>query len=297
MAPSWGRRAGALLLLSLALTGCGVEARRARPLRVVATIAPLADWAREVGATRVDVETIVPTGIDPRTFEPSVEQRRAIRVADVVLLNGLGLEPWLDQILEQMNASGAMVLDISQFVGPRTERVAPLDDEPRGALRARPSPQLLPAPVYSSYLWLDPGLAMVAVDLIAQTLIRADPGGLGLYRQNAERYKGDLENLDGRLQRQIVGWEWRSLLGRDRFLYPFARHYGLHVEVLEDDTRLPFFSARQPLVLDQWAVPTQQPLSVAAERPVLILNPIGNPQYMSLMESSVLSMTAVMARP
>ncbi len=297
MAPSWGRRAAALLLLSLVLTGCGVEARRARPLRVVATIAPLADWAREVGATRVDVETVVPTGVDPRTFEPSDEQRRAIRVADVVLMNGLGLEPWLDQILEQMSTSGAMVLDLSQFVGPRTEHVSPPDDEPRGAFRARPSPQLLPAPVYSSYLWLDPGLAMVAVDLIAQTLVRADPGGLGVYRQNAERYKGDLENLDGVIRREIAQWDWRSLLGRDRFLYPFARHYGLHVEVLEDDTRLPFFAARQPIVLDQWAIPAQQPVSVAADRPVLVLNPLGNSRYIALMESSVLSMTAVMAGP
>lgn len=297
MAPSWGRRAAALLLLSLALAGCGVEARQARPVRVVATIAPLADWAREVGATRVTVETIVPTGVDPRTIEPSGEQRRAIRAADVVLLNGLGLEPWLDQILERMNASRVMVLDISQFVGPRTELVSPPDEELPGPFRARPSPQLLPAPVYSSYLWLDPGLAMVAVDLIAQTLIRADPAGLSLYRQNAERYKGDLENLDGGIRRQVVRWEWRSLLGRDRFLYPFARHYGLHVEVLEDDRRLPFFSARQPLVLDQWALPAQQPMAAAMERPVLVLNPLGNPRYISLMESSVLSMTAVMTRP
>ena len=283
-----------LSLLFLVLGGCTAERQREQPLRVVATIAPLADWAREVGAERVAVDLVVPVSADPRTFEPSDEQRLEMRAADVVLMNGLGLEPWIDAILERAPASRVHVLDMSEFVGPRTEQISPADLGTPAAPRSPPNTRLLPAPLYSPYLWLDPGMALTQVDLIAQTLIRADPDGLALYRRNAARYGGDLENLDGDIRRQINGWMWTSILGHDRFLYPFARHYGLRLEVLADATSLSFVANKQPVILDRFALPSDAVLPPTHGRPVVVLNPLGHARYIPLMESSVLSMTAVM---
>ncbi|HZG67484.1 MAG TPA: zinc ABC transporter substrate-binding protein, partial [Herpetosiphonaceae bacterium] len=87
-------------LLVLVLTGCGSIAQRGEPVKVVASIAPLADWARRVGGEHVAVELIVPPGLDPRTYEPAPRQRAAMENADIVLMNGLGVEPWIEEILE-----------------------------------------------------------------------------------------------------------------------------------------------------------------------------------------------------
>jgi ABC-type Zn uptake system ZnuABC Zn-binding protein ZnuA len=105
------------VLAWLLLVGCTNVPAQTEPLNVVATIAPLADWTRQVGADRVAVEVIVPVGFDPRAYEPSEQQRQQIKAADVVFLNGLGMEPWIDEILDE-SRSGQIVVESSQFVEP-----------------------------------------------------------------------------------------------------------------------------------------------------------------------------------
>ena len=84
-----------LVLFAPALIACGQLGQQPQ-LRVVATLAPFADWARQVGGERVSVTQLVPTGVDPRTWEPSATDLQHLSEADVVLFNGLGLEPWLE---------------------------------------------------------------------------------------------------------------------------------------------------------------------------------------------------------
>lgn len=294
-------RASMVIALLLLTTACG-PLPLDQPLRVVATILPLADWAEEVGGERVHVQLIVPAGLDPRTYEPSEEQRTAIRSADVVLLNGLGLEPWIDEILDQAGRN-IVVLDVSQFTGPLVERVplnaptAQRNSQGPVLPRARPRQEaFMPAPIRSPYLWLDPRSAMGQVDLIAQTLTRADPGGLPIYRQNAARYKGELENLDVSIQHRVDAWTWRSVLGDNLFLYPFARHYNLALRQLDEAATFAPVPAAQPLLLDALSASVDRRPATALRRPVAVLNPLAGETYIQLMQTNIHTMTQVMRK-
>lgn len=295
------RRARLAIAVIILITACG-PVPRVRPLMVVATIMPLADWARQVGAERVQVQLIVPPGLDPRAYEPTNEQRTAIRSADVVLLNGLGLEPWIDEILDQAGRD-IVVLDVSQFTGPLVEQVPlnppgrPDNGQAGPQRRAQPRQELfVPAPIHSPYLWLDPRSALGQVDMIAQTLTRADPEGLTIYRQNAARYAGELENLDVSIRFRVDTWKWRTLLGHNLFLYPFARRYNLPMRELGETAALAPVPPAQPLLLDALQTSTDPPSPTESRRPIAVLNPLAGPTYIELMQTNIYTMTRVMSK-
>jgi hypothetical protein len=112
----------------------------ARPLRVVATTTLVADIARQVAGSAAEVESLVPFDADPHAFQPAPRDMARLAAADMVLLNGLGLEAPFATLLS--NVPTGRVVDASRTI--RARRMADEDEEggsctPRGlpARRAR----------------------------------------------------------------------------------------------------------------------------------------------------------------
>ena len=110
------RRGSPLLVLVVALAvavvvwGCGSAG--ASPsgsdgrIRVVTTTTVFADLVRNVGGDRVTVESLVPAGAEPHTFAPSPSDVRRVSEADVIVMNGLGLDDWLRPLHRRGEAEG-----------------------------------------------------------------------------------------------------------------------------------------------------------------------------------------------
>ncbi len=64
-------------------------------LPVVATTSIIGDVAAQVGGARVNVRVLLPTGADPHAYEPRPQDIAALTDAELVLVNGLGLEETL----------------------------------------------------------------------------------------------------------------------------------------------------------------------------------------------------------
>lgn len=69
-------------------------------VKVVTTIFPLADIIRQVGAEGVEVVNLLAAGASPHTYEPSVEQAKAVADADLVIFIGGGLDNWAVKLAE-----------------------------------------------------------------------------------------------------------------------------------------------------------------------------------------------------
>ena len=82
-------------LLAAFLVGLGVLLPRALPtsaqtrLKVVSTVAPITNIVQNVGGTRIDLEGIIPPGVDSHTFEPAPGDARKLAGADLIVVNGL----------------------------------------------------------------------------------------------------------------------------------------------------------------------------------------------------------------
>ena len=85
-------------------------------LNVLATFFTLQDWAAVVGGSRADVSLIVPMGQDVHEFEPSPASIQAIAQANILVLNGVGLEPWVSSAIAAANNPHLVVVDCSKGI-------------------------------------------------------------------------------------------------------------------------------------------------------------------------------------
>lgn len=181
------------------------------PPLAVATISILADFVRAVAGERLEVTSIVHFGGDPHTYEPVPSDARRIADADLVVRNGLGLERWLDRLIET-NAKTRVVT--------ATEGLVPLV-QADGDYEGHPDP----------HLWMDPRLAVAYVRNIEAALAERYPEHSAEFEQNARGYAERLEALDRDIAHELSGIEeeHRKLVTtHDAFRY-FGRRYGVEV--------------------------------------------------------------------
>ena len=210
------RRAWLLLALVLAVAGCGGLATPSGPAAgqtiVVTTTTVFADMVRNVGGDRVTVTSLAPAGSDVHTFQARPNDLRAVADAKVVVMNGLGLDDWLDGTITAASAHATIVR---------------LGDDLSGV-------DLLPGDdpgTQNPHLWMDVAYARLYVGRIRDALVAADPGGAATYASNAAAYDARLADLDAWVRDQVASVPAANrqlVLFHDALPY-FARAYGLTV--------------------------------------------------------------------
>jgi zinc/manganese transport system substrate-binding protein len=164
-----------MLALALALLGSGVHASDRLP--VVASFSILGDLVKVVGGDRVSVTTLVGPDEDAHVFEPKPSDAKAIAQSKLLVVNGLGFEPWATKLARAAAYQGPTVV-ASQGVKGRT-----MADE-HGHTEGDP------------HAWQNPNNVVRYVQNIATGLAKADPAGAGQFQANADAYANELLALD-----------------------------------------------------------------------------------------------------
>jgi ABC-type Zn uptake system ZnuABC Zn-binding protein ZnuA len=187
-------------------------------LRVVTTVAPLADLVRQIAGDRVRLVQLVPDGADSHTFEPHPSDARALQEADLIILNGLHLEMPTQRLADANRRPEAQVLLLGDSTIARDEWVFDF---------SFPESEGDPNP----HLWLDPLYARRYVELIRDKLVELDQANAEYYRQNAAQLLERLARLDvaiGQAVQSVPENRRKLLTYHDSWAY-FARRYGLRV--------------------------------------------------------------------
>lgn len=92
-----------LLLAGTIFTGCTAEtaATSSGPgdvdkIQAVTSFNPVDQLVNYIGGDKVETTLFVPSGTDPHDFEPSAREMAALKESDVLFINGLGMEPWVE---------------------------------------------------------------------------------------------------------------------------------------------------------------------------------------------------------
>jgi manganese/iron transport system substrate-binding protein len=180
------------------------------PLKLVTSIRPIADLIENVGGERVEVTALVPPGGEPENYDPTPADAAAVGKARVFFANGLGLEAYLEDLVESAGNPQLEVVTLSE--GMPTITGFGQGEEEGG----------------NPHLWLDPQNAMSYVDVIVKTLDRVDPTNAPAYEANAAAYKAQLKQLDEKIQQQVSTLpQERRVLVTTHDAYPyFAKRYG-----------------------------------------------------------------------
>ena len=206
-----------ILVLGVLLAACNGSQPSASPaggdgtVSVVTTTTVFADLVRNVGGSYVTVTSLVPNGGDVHTYEPKPNDVRTIAGAQLLVMNGLGLDDWLLQTIGSASASGAPLVRLGVDL---------------------PGVQLLPGDTpdtQNPHLWMDAQYAELYVTKIEQALGQVDPAHSAEYTRQADDYRSQLDALDSQIQTAIgsVPEENRRVVTyHDAFPY-YARAYGL----------------------------------------------------------------------
>lgn len=206
------KRFGALLLAMIFfITGCKVAVQQEpKKLNVVTTIFPLADLVSTIGGNFVKVDTLVPPGSSPHSYEPKPSDVAKLAQADMVLVVGAGLDDWVVKMAKSSGIDEEKIVDVSKFVTLQkgTGEESQSDDP---------------------HYWLSPKRLLEAVDDIQKTMSERDQKNSTKYSQGKEDLVLLLETIDHDLWTKIGVLKSKDIVTfHDAFGY-LASDYGLKI--------------------------------------------------------------------
>jgi ABC-type Zn uptake system ZnuABC Zn-binding protein ZnuA len=179
--------------------------------KVLATASIFSDMARNIATDQIEVESIVPIGSDPHLYEPTPNDVKAVSIADLILVNGLGFEGWLKKLIDNSGTSAKIVVITNGIEAIQNLSYKNTADP---------------------HAWMNVQNGLIYIENIKNALIELDPVGKLDYEFNYGIYKQQLEALDDYVVQRIseIPENKRILItSHDAFQY-YGRRYRLTLE-------------------------------------------------------------------
>ena len=265
-----------IIFCGLVLAGCsssgGKESTGSGPvqsdkLKVIASIYPVYDFAKNVGGDRIDISCLVPPGAEPHEWEPSPRDMVQLQNADVFIYCGAGMEQWVAKTLETLEKSALPKIDASKNIellaghdhhhqvehqdqdGDSEDKhgeehhhsVTESDDsvtvhehehEDDAAHEDNPvngnhAHESIDIANADPHIWVDPLNAINMVENITAGLVEADPANKSYYEHNAGEYCQQLMDLHKDYQDRLTGARGKEFVTSHDAFGYLAKQYGL----------------------------------------------------------------------
>jgi zinc/manganese transport system substrate-binding protein len=199
---------GLALALLLGLSG-GAEA--ADKIKAIASFSILGDMVKQVGGDRVEVTALVGPDGDAHVYEPTPADAKTLAAANILFVNGLGFEGWMDRLEISSGFKGKVVVASN---GVKSRQM--VEDEKK---------------ITDPHAWQSLANGKLYVANIRDGLIAVDPDGRATYEANAAKYLGEIAGEEARVNEALgkLPPERRKIItSHDAFGY-FGAAYGLEV--------------------------------------------------------------------
>ncbi len=173
-------------------------------LQVISSFYTLHEFSQNVGQENVDVTLLVPVGVEPHDWGPTIKDVQRMQKSDLIIINGIGFENWVDN-LNEIDYQGVIV-DTSN--GILDKNLGYLDSG-------------------DPHIWLNPVYAKIQVQNIADAFSNSDPENQKYYQSNAAKYIEELDLLDSKIRNELSNCNHDFVAFHDAFSY-FADEYNLN---------------------------------------------------------------------
>lgn len=184
-----------------------IEKNEMANLQAIASFYPLFEFSQKIGQDKVNVQLLVPKGVEPHDWEPTIQDVQQLQKSDLIIINGLGFENWVES-LEEINYQGILVDTSEGIINKNIKNTNfPAHGDP--------------------HIWLNPNFAKIQVQAIADAFSKSDPQNQNFYQKNAQDYITELNKLDSRIRNDLSNCNREFIAFHDAFSY-FAYEYDLH---------------------------------------------------------------------
>jgi manganese/iron transport system substrate-binding protein len=198
------------LIVSTSLFAVQTGAQEAdRPFKVVTTFTILQDMVQNVAGEEADVVSITKPGAEIHGYQPTPQDIVRAYDADLILYNGLNLERWFEQFIDNLGDIPSAILTNG------IEAISIAEGDYEG--------------LSNPHGWMGLDSAIVYVDNIRDALAEHDPDSAEIYAANAEAYKQQIRDTVGPLRDrlQAVPEARRWLVTCEGAFSYLARDFGL----------------------------------------------------------------------
>ena len=172
-------------------------------LQIISSFYPLHEFSQIIGQEKVDAILLVPIGVEPHDWEPTIKDVQQMQKSDLIIINGIGFENWVDSLHE--NNYQGKIIDTSNKVPIKN-----LDDNSK-----------------DPHIWLNPVTVKIQVQNIANAFSDSDPENQQYYQSNAAKYIEQLDLLDVKIRNELSQCNNDFIAFHDAFSY-FADEYDLN---------------------------------------------------------------------
>jgi len=205
----------------------------------------LADIAQNITNNRLKIDSLMPLGIDPHEFEPVPADFAKISKNKILIINGSGLEGWLEQMLRNTGNNNYIIeaskglenlVDFQSENNPEDNKTSENEKNHSGI---------------NPHFWLDPVFIIEYVKNISNELIKIDPDSKDIYQINAQKYIAQLKDLDIWIKSKVsmLPESKRLIVTNHESLGYFASRYGFNIV----GTIIPGFSTDASITAKEFA--------------------------------------------
>lgn len=189
-------------------------------ITVFASFYPYYEFTKNVVGGKADVKQYLPPGIEAHDWEPRAGEIQALQNADVFVYNGLGMEPFVKNIIESGDFEHIVFVKASKDVNLLESEEISDEDTDEGHENEFE---------YDPHIWLDPILVKQQVNNIRDGLVQADPINAQYYEENAKAYNAKLDALDAKIRSELVNCKKDTVVPFHQAFTYFGERYGLKI--------------------------------------------------------------------
>ncbi|MGN0488776.1 MAG: metal ABC transporter substrate-binding protein [Ruminococcus sp.] len=216
--------------------GCQKQFENNGKIKVVATVFPQYDWAREIakGSPNIDLSLLLDKGVDMHSFQPTVDDLVKIKEADVLLYIGGESDDWIKEAIADKTNENMIEVNLLEALGNDAKIEEAVNGEEHNHIEEEESEvHNHSGEEYDEHIWMSIKNAEKLSDVICDSLSKADSANKRLYESNAESFVKKLRSYDNKYQRLVENSKNHTLVFADRFPFRY----------LFDDYNLEYYSA------------------------------------------------------
>jgi len=209
-----------LAFATLAVAMAQSPAPKAEKLNIVTSFLPIQSHTLAIAGDHANVKQLLAKDTGPHDFQLTPADVKKLSDADLLIINGAGIEEWLGELIKKSGNKSLVVVDTSNGIklveSPEEIEIghshthAHDHDHGDGA---------------NPHIWLDPVIAKKQAANIVAALQKADPANASAYAQNGKAYEAKLATLDSDYRSTLAPLPNKNLVTfHDAFPYLAARY-------------------------------------------------------------------------
>ena len=220
-------------IISLLLVACG-QSSKPKDEAIFVSIAPLRYVVAQIAGPDTRIEVLVPETTSPESYEPTVQQIKALADAPLYISTGLiDFEQALSAKISDI-APNTIMLDLSEDVETVASHCSHGHDDHHHGV--------------DPHIWLSPRIVKQMSNRISTQLQHLHPDSAQVYRQRAEQFAAQIDSLDDHIRQTLDGAQRNSFaIGHTSLTY-FANDYGLRQIAIENEGKEPSVKTMKQLV-------------------------------------------------